>query len=141
MKQNVFESDAVFFHNSEDRCGEWNAHKAWDAGIAIFTAAMEQEYREVSTEQLGSFIRSALGSLDEHDLVNLLPGRRMPRDARVDIIYRPSYAVIAAAIYLKNTLGEDETRWMNDRLRKLMVTALKPDRCAGRPCCFSAGQG
>ena len=118
MKQNVFAQEITIFQNRDIK-------NAWKLGDELFSAALDQRYLDISVERLSVFVKTALSSLDEHDLVNLLPGMPMPRDACVGMIYQPSYAVIAVAIYLKNRLGEENTGWMNASLKKLMDAAFQ----------------
>ena len=71
--------------------------EAWKEGDQIYHAVLNQEYLS-SSPTLMSFVKIALSCLDENNLVNLLPGENMPVDAKVGIIYQPSYAVAALAI-------------------------------------------
>ncbi len=98
--------------------------EAWKEGDQIYHAVLNQEYLS-SAPTLMSFVKIALSCLDENNLVNLLPGENMPVDAKVGIIYQPSYAVAALAIYLKTTTPKQETAWMNSSLKKLLDAAFQ----------------
>ena len=113
-----FNQEIVIFHNQE-------GSEAWREGDQIFFGVLNRDYISCSTSVLLTYVKVALSSLDEDNLLNLLPGEHMPRDARVGIVYQPSYAVVALSLYLKTTRPASETSWMDRGLKKLMDAAFQ----------------
>ena len=113
-----FNQEIVIFHNQE-------GSEAWREGDQIFFGVLNRDYLSCSTSVLLTYVKVALSCLDEDNLLNLLPGEHMPRDARVGIVYQPSYAVVALSLYLKTTRPASETSWMDRGLKKLMDAAFQ----------------
>ena len=116
--ESYFNQEIVIYHNHEGK-------EAWREGDQIFFSVLNRDYSFCDTPALMAYVKVALSSLDEDNLLNLLPGERMPLDARVGIIYQPSYAIIALALYLKTTRPASETSWMEPCLKKLMDAAFQ----------------
>ncbi len=86
----------------------------------IVAAVYNRDYLDIPADRLFTFVRSAFRAMDELDFVDMYPGERIPSDAFTDLVLRPSYAVVALCVYLKVTLGEAETAWMDADLKRLM---------------------
>ena len=76
-----------------------NPSEAWRLGDQYFLAVEAEEYKRLSKENLTTLLLSASALQKENGLLPLYEDPTMPGDARVDIIYRPSYAISAVAIY------------------------------------------
>lgn len=72
---------------------------AWRMGDLYFIAAEQELYRELSKDELSAFLHSAATIQNEQGLLPLMIDPTMPRDARVGIIYQPSYGVSAVCVY------------------------------------------
>ena len=116
--ESLFTQEIVIYHNHEGK-------EAWREGDQIFFSVLNGDYISCDTPTLMTYVKVALSCLDEYNFLNLLPGERMPRDARVGIVYQPSYAVVALALYLKTTRPASETSWMDPCLKKLMDAAFQ----------------
>ena len=113
-----FDQKIVIYHNHEGR-------EAWREGDQIYFGVLNSDYLAIDTPTLMAYMKAALSCLDEDNLLNLLPGEGMPRDARVGIVYKPSYAIVALSLYLKTTRPTSETSWMDPGLKKLMDAAFQ----------------
>ena len=76
-----------------------NGGEAWRMGDAYFAAAESEAYKALTRDELSSLLGSARLLQKENGLLCLYEDPAMPRDARVGILYNPSYAIAAAAIY------------------------------------------
>ena len=73
--------------------------EAWRIGDIIFRAAYERTYLNADKNTLITFLENASMMQNEKGFVALYVDETMPRDARVGIIYQPSYAITAVALY------------------------------------------
>ena len=99
MNTNLFENTIKLYTIEEHGA-------AWRAGDELLAAACAQDFKKAAPEKLAAFLTDAASKLDEQNLLNLLPGEKMPADARVGIVYQPSYAAAGAAIYARNEFPE-----------------------------------
>ena len=110
-----------------ERYGGRKSPCRWQSRSEIYTLfqdSLNQRYRELSSGELHSFLTAAFALTDEHGLVNLLPGERMPSDFRELMMYRPSYCVIAAGIYACTHFRMADEPLM-DHLKHLMDAAFQ----------------
>ncbi len=70
----------------------------WSYGDALLDAAYHGAYKAVEPEKLASFLSDAVTLMNENNLVSIYDGE-MPSDARVGMVYQPSYCAVTAAIY------------------------------------------
>ena len=97
---NIFETE-ITLHTMDE------LHAAAEESTAFYQALENGDYRKADPAALAAFLDDAVSKTDpEHGLLSLMPGVKMPGDARMDMIYIPSYAVSVAAVYLKNTRPE-----------------------------------
>ena len=101
--ENIFEAN---IRNIED------GGEAWRIGDTIFRAAYERAYINVDKNILLSFLENASMMQNEKGFVVLYVDDAMPRDARVGIIYQPSYAIAAVALHCYDKFRSD----FDDRL-------------------------
>ena len=73
--------------------------EAWYNGTQYFLAAEAEAYKVLDKEQLTALLQSAITLQKETGLICIYEDPTMPADARVDIIYKPSYAITSIAIY------------------------------------------
>lgn len=81
--------------------------EAWRVGDTIFRAAYEKAYLNVDKATLLSFLKNAAELQNEKGFVVLFIDESMPRDARVGIIYQPSYAIAAVALHCYDKFRSD----------------------------------
>ena len=124
MKQteNVFAQEIRIFRNNEEHSA---SSQAMREANRLMTAVISRDYLDVSAEQLTAFVRSAFRAMDERGFVNIFPGEQLPNDAFSEFVRKPSYAVTALCVYLKVTLGEAETGWMDEDLKRLMDASFR----------------
>ena len=87
--ENIFRQPMTYIGNTS----------AWRYGEAYFRAAEAEEYNELCKDEIFILLHSAASIQHESGLLPLFMDPEMPSDARVDMIYRPSYAISAVAIY------------------------------------------
>lgn len=73
--------------------------EAWYNGNQYFLVTEAEGYRFFSKDHLAALLRSAKSLLKESGYIQIFEDPTMPADARVDIIYKPSYAIAAVGIY------------------------------------------
>ena len=92
----------------------------WDAGDQYFFAAEKEEYRSLSEDEIIALLKSAREIQNVKGLLPLYEDPEMPGDARVDMIYRPSYAISAVSIYAYLKWPEAFDRELIDFMKKLL---------------------
>lgn len=96
MKNTINEKATIL---SQEMKPATSPSEAWRLGDLYFHTTETESYKELSKAQLSAFLHSAATLQKETGYICLYEDSTMPGDARVDIIYKPSYAVSAIAIY------------------------------------------
>lgn len=96
MKKTINEKPVIL---SQEMRTATSPSEAWRLGEQYFYAAETESYKELSTAQLSALLHSASLLQKETGHICLYDDSTMPGDARVDIVYKPSYAIAAIAIY------------------------------------------
>lgn len=99
--------------------------EAWRLGDLYFHVAETESYKELNKAQLSAFLHSAVIIQKETGYICLYEDSTMPGDARVDIIYKPSYAVSAIAIYAYLNYPEIFDVPLNRFFQRLLEGAFK----------------
>lgn len=94
--------------------------ESWRMGDAIFHAVYEKTYLNVDKDTLLTFLKNAAELQNEKGFVELFADNTMPRDARVGIIYQPSYAIAAVALHCYENFRSDFDDGLCAFLNKLM---------------------
>lgn len=101
--------------------------EAWTMGDAYFLAGEEEAYKQLSWDELAALLRSASALQKENGMLYLYEDPTMPRDARVDIIYKPSYLVTAVGIFAKQNYPEI----FDEELNCFFLNLLEGTYCYG----------
>lgn len=96
MKKNIINWTAIL---SQEMTKASAPGEACSMGDAYFLAAEDEAYKALSKEEISSLLRSAHVLQKENGMIHLYEDQAMPGDARVDIVYKPSYSIAAVAIY------------------------------------------
>lgn len=95
-------------------------NEAWTNGDKYFYAAEAEAYKQLTADQLSSLLKSAAALQKDAGYLCLFEDPTMPGDARVDIIYKPSYAIAAITIYVLQNhpeiIDSDMRRFVQDLL-------------------------
>lgn len=101
MKKNNIKNTIL----NQDMKAAATPNEAWINGDKYFHAVEAEAYKQLTTAQLSTLLHSATALQRIDGYLCLYEDPTMPGDARVDIIYKPSYAIAAVAIYaLQNIL-------------------------------------
>lgn len=127
MENNIFEES--FFNCVSEKPGT-----SWSNGDRVFDAGVNLDFRRADPLKLAAFLQEAASAVNERGLISLFDhdDPAMPRDARVGILYQPTYAILAAAICLHNTHPELIGKELWDKYTGLMNAAF---------CCGIVGHG
>jgi len=93
---------------------------AWNIGDAIFNAVYENAHKKMSKDVLIAFLKNAAAMQREDGFVPLFVDSTMPSDARVGIIYQPSYAIANVAIYCYETYQAEFDAELEEFLKRLL---------------------
>lgn len=93
---------------------------AWRAGIDLFRATWNGNYITLDKELLFKFLKMAKDLQDENGNIALFKDEAMPGDARIDIIYKPTYATAVVAIYAFKYYEADFDESMMSFFKKLI---------------------
>lgn len=96
--------------------------KAWKRGCELFDTTVAGHYRALDKELLFKFLDMAAELQDENGWIALYKDEAMPMDARVDMIYKPTYATAAIAIYTFDYYKDDFDSGKLSFLKKLLNT-------------------
>lgn len=97
--------------------------KAEKLSIKLFNSARREEFTKCDQAHLCDFLKSCIEIQNDNGMIALVDNTDMPKDARIELIYKPSYAVAVVAIYYSYTYGENE-EWLNDFLYKLIAVTF-----------------
>jgi hypothetical protein len=95
MKKNIIKDTIL----NQDMKAAATTNEAWINGDKYFHAVEAEAYKQLTTAQLSTLLHSATALQRIDGYLCLYEDPTMPGDARVDIIYKPSYAIAAVAIY------------------------------------------
>ena len=95
MKKNIIKNTIL----NQDMKAAATPNEAWINGDKYFHAVEAEAYKQLTTAQLSTLLHSATALQRIDGYLCLYEDPTMPGDARVDIIYKPSYAIAAVAIY------------------------------------------
>ena len=91
----------------------------------LFEAFSNREFETAGIETLLAFVQSGLSNLTPDGLVSLLPKEEgCDGDARIDLVYTPSYATAAAGMYLLLTRPSAVDEKTEQELQSLMNRAF-----------------
>ncbi len=110
-KENVFSIDVRNINNVSD---------AWRIGNAIFNATYEKTYLNERRETLISFLGSVASIQNDKGFIPLFVDDTMPNDARVELIYQPTYAIATIALYCYEEYNLDFNEQLKAFLEKLL---------------------
>ena len=117
MNNRTFTVETVFAADIRNIADGGEAERIGDT---IFRAAYEKAYRNADKATLLAFLKNAADLQNEKGFVALLVDDTMPRDARVGIIYQPSYAIAAVALYCYDAFRSDFDDGLCAFLEKLL---------------------
>ena len=112
--KNMFERPLVIYEGAE------HIGTAWREADELMASAFAGDYKRVSSKTLAEFVRHGLLMADENDACSLLRNVQMPLEGRAAMMWQPSYAVIAAAIWLKNNYPNFMDKEMDASLARMM---------------------
>lgn len=119
MEQNIFLKEITVFTGMEE------VDKAWKEGGTFYKAALRGDYKQVPQEQFFAIFKNNLRKTNEYGLLDLCPNIPTDRETRVGIMYQPSYAIIAAGVYFRNTYKEGFDQEVEQLLSNLMSAAFE----------------
>lgn len=94
--------------------------EAWTLGETYFLAGEDSLYKSLSKEGIRTLLLSAMPLQKENGMLYLYEDPTMPRDARVDIIYKPSYLITAVGIFAQQNYPEIFDEELNCFFLKLL---------------------
>ena len=116
MKNTVFTKELSICNGKED------FNKVWATGEGIFKAALNEEYKNVPEVQIFSILKNNISKTNEYGLIDICPGVPTDREARVFMWYMPTYANLAALVYLKlNSPEKFDEKFDNDFMKMMDV--------------------
>ena len=117
MTRTNYSTENVF---SKDIRDIKNVSEAWRIGDAIFNAAYEKTYLNERKETLIAFLEAAADLQNDKGFIPLFVDDTMPRDARVGMIYQPTYAIAAIALYCYDKFNSAFDEKLKAFLEKLL---------------------
>ena len=97
-----------------------DSSEAWRVGVELFNATHDNKYNVLDKAALFEFLNMAADLQDENGYIVLFKDEYMPHDARVDIIYKPTYAVTYIAIYTYCCYCNDFDERLKTFIKKLL---------------------
>ncbi len=119
MDQNIFSKEITVFTGMEE------VDYSFIEGDALFEAALRGDYKQVPQDQFFAVFKNNLRKTNQYGLIDLCPNIPTDREARVEIMYQPSYAIIAAGVYFRNTYKEGFDKEVEQLLSNLMSAAFE----------------
>lgn len=97
-----------------------NVSEAARIGNAIFNATYEKTYLNERSETLIAFLETASKMQNDKGFIPLFVDDTMPLDARVELIYQPTYAIATIALYCYEEYNSDFNEQLKAFLEKLL---------------------
>ena len=111
INANIYTTDLTNIEKSND---------AWRMGRELFYTTLNNQFALLDKEILFKFLNQAAKLQDENGYIVLFKDETVPGDARVDIIYKPTYATATVALYAFDCYEADFDNDMKNFLQKLL---------------------